>query len=110
VALVLEQKSNHMAKLMTFKQTGDKNTTILEPLYRSTCVSWHSHYQTGFCWSRFTAHITLLATSAFGSEDARVLFNCATYIILVLTNNMLKKSHKTFRICCMEAEEDLLNM
>jgi len=27
--------------------------TVVQPLYRSTCVSWHRHLRTaGFCWSK----------------------------------------------------------
>ena len=43
------------------------NTTVLQPLYRTTCVSRHPQSITGgFCCSSFTAHMPLLtATSAF---------------------------------------------
>jgi len=39
-----------------------------QPLYRSTCVSWHLQLRTGgFCWCSFPARMPLLtATSAFG--------------------------------------------
>ena len=62
----------HVSELVVTPDTNahvTTTTTVLWPLYKSTCVSWHLLLRTvGFCWCRvFIAYMPLLAAaSAFG--------------------------------------------
>jgi len=41
----------------TNKRETIHNTTILQPLYRTTCISLHLQLRTaGFCWSKVLLH------------------------------------------------------
>ena len=43
------------------------HTTVVRPLYRTTCVSRHPQLRTaGFCWSKVLLAVCPSATSAFG--------------------------------------------
>ena len=65
---------------------GTTTTTVLRPLYRSTCVTWHHLLRTGgFCWCkvllpacpcwRRPVHLDCIAITKTLGEDAVVLLN-----------------------------------
>jgi len=69
-------------------------TTILWPLYRTTCISQHSQLRTGgFCWSEVLLHECPCSRQLVHLdlvEDARVLLSSVNCTICILLNTNRK--------------------
>ena len=68
--------------------TTTTTATVLQPLYRSTCVSWHLQLRTGgFRWCKVllpTCPCWWQRAHLYEGEDAGVLLNSVTYTVSLL--------------------------
>jgi len=64
-------------------------TAVLQPLYRSTCVSWHLQSRTGFCWREVllpTCTCWWQPVHSDARQDTGVLLNSVIYTISIPHN------------------------
>jgi len=76
-------------------------TLVLQPLYRSTCISRHSQLRTkGFCWCSLTARMPLLmaiSTLGLGRKRWSSLQHCYLHCLRTLVCMLVTGGHILLR-------------